>query len=173
MRLRRFELVIISVTLAFACFVGGYFVGRIGGSVSISPTVLQQNDIQAPAPQMHMVGVQNTPAVAVPAPTPAPEIVITDSANIPVAEHPPIAVPEQVVPSPQRSSRDAQGRININIASRSELTDLPGIGSSLSERIVAYREANGPFQRIEDLRNVSGIGERRFEAIMDKVTVGN
>jgi competence protein ComEA len=69
-------------------------------------------------------------------------------------------------------SYDAFGRININTASRSELMDLPGIGSSLSERIVDYRNTHGSFRTIEDLRRVSGIGEKRFEAIMNRITVG-
>jgi len=169
MRLRRFELVIISVTLAFACFVGGYFIGRSSGSVSISPIVSQRNEALAPTVQMHMTNVPSLPDPIVH----APEIVTIDSVSTPATEQPPATVLEQAVVLPPISSRDAQGRININTASRSELTDLPGIGSSLSERIVAYRESNGPFQRIEELRNVSGIGERRFEAIMDKITVGS
>jgi competence protein ComEA len=50
--------------------------------------------------------------------------------------------------------------------------DLPGIGSVLASRIVDYRRQHGDFARVEDLRNVSGIGEKRYEAIYDKVTVG-
>jgi len=103
---------------------------------------------------------------------PVQEMTTTESVTYPQAEQPPAVMPEQATPSATVSSRDAQGRININTASRSELMDLPGIGSSLSERIVDYRNANGPFRSIEEIRNVSGIGERRFEAIMDKITVG-
>ena len=165
MRLRRFELVIISVTLAFACFMGGYFIGRSAGSVSISPTVRSPSETQPTVPQVHMTNI-------LPPTAPVQEMTTTESVTYPQAEQPPAVMPEQATPSATVSSRDAQGRININTASRSELMDLPGIGSSLSERIVDYRNANGPFRSIEEIRNVSGIGERRFEAIMDKITVG-
>ena len=156
MRLRRFEFVIISVTLAFACFMGGYFVGRSGGTVSISPTTVSQNSTLTTTPQTQ---VQSPQGLAIPtsAPisVPVPEIIITNGANTQVPEEQPPEIIQETPPTPQLSSRDAQGRININTASRTELMDLPGIGSSLSERIVAYRTANGPFQNIEQLRNVS------------------
>jgi len=85
------------------------------------------------------------------------------------AEMPVLPAPE---PPPPASARDSFGRININIATRTELMDLPGIGPSLSERIVDYRNLHGPFRRIEDIRNVSGIGQQRFDTIRDRITVG-
>lgn len=54
-------------------------------------------------------------------------------------------------------------RININTASLLELTRLPGIGRSIAERIVAYREEKGSFKRIEEIMKVRGIGPARFE----------
>lgn len=62
-------------------------------------------------------------------------------------------------------------RININTATVAELQRLPGIGPALAARIVAYREAWGPFRRIEDLLEVPGIGQRRFEQIKDLIKV--
>lgn len=62
-------------------------------------------------------------------------------------------------------------KININTASAKELEELPGIGPALANRIVSYRETNGPFKSIEDLKKVSGIGEKRFEAIKDLIVV--
>lgn len=61
--------------------------------------------------------------------------------------------------------------ININTAGQSELETLPGIGPSLAQRIIDYRNANGPFLSPEDIKNVSGIGDKRFEQIKDKITV--
>lgn len=71
------------------------------------------------------------------------------------------------------SSYSSQGvKVNINTASVKELDDaLPGIGPTLAQRIVEYRELHGPFRSVEDLKNVSGIGERRFEQIKDLVTI--
>jgi competence ComEA-like helix-hairpin-helix protein len=62
--------------------------------------------------------------------------------------------------------------ININTASLEELDTLPGIGPSKAAAIVDYREANGDFQTIDDIINVSGIGEATFENIKDLITVG-
>ena len=57
------------------------------------------------------------------------------------------------------------GAIDINAASAVELTDLPGIGPVLSQRIIEYREAHGPFASVDELINVSGIGERVLERL--------
>ncbi len=63
------------------------------------------------------------------------------------------------------------GKIHINVASADELESLPGIGPVLAKRIIEYRETHGPFQRVEDLLNVSGIGEKRLEQIRPYIAV--
>lgn len=63
------------------------------------------------------------------------------------------------------------GKVDINTARVEELATLPGIGDTLAERILAYREQNGPFQTIEELQNVSGIGEKKWEAIRELICV--
>jgi competence protein ComEA len=65
------------------------------------------------------------------------------------------------------------GPVNINIAIAAELETLPGIGPKTADAIVEYREANGPFQTIEDIMDVPGIGEGTFEKIKDGITVGS
>lgn len=60
---------------------------------------------------------------------------------------------------------------NINLATTIELQELPGIGEAYAKRIVEYREANGNFKAIEDIKNVSGIGDSTFEKIKDSITV--
>jgi competence protein ComEA len=62
--------------------------------------------------------------------------------------------------------------IDINTASQSELESLPGIGPTTAQKIVEYREANGPFLNTEDIINVPGIGPGTYERIKDLITVG-
>lgn len=61
--------------------------------------------------------------------------------------------------------------INLNTARKDELMLLDGIGEQLAERILAYREENGPFAKIEDIQNVKGIGEKTYAKIAGKLTV--
>ena len=70
------------------------------------------------------------------------------------------------------STSHSSGKININTADLYELMRLDGIGETYAQRIIDYRNANGPFTDISDIKNVSGIGEKRFEAIKDSITVG-
>ncbi len=62
--------------------------------------------------------------------------------------------------------------INLNIASQAELESLPGIGPTTAQKIIEYRDANGPFLSAEDIINVSGIGPGTYERIKDLITVG-
>lgn len=61
--------------------------------------------------------------------------------------------------------------ININTASVEELDSLPGIGPTIAQRIIDYRDENGLFQTIEDIMNVSGVGPSTFDQIKDLITV--
>ena len=63
------------------------------------------------------------------------------------------------------------GKIAVNRATASELEKLPGVGPVLAERIVAYRDVNGPFQQVEDLLDVPGIGESKLASMRDAVRV--
>jgi competence protein ComEA len=63
------------------------------------------------------------------------------------------------------------GPININTATQAELESLPHIGPALAARIIAYREKNGPFARIDDIKKVAGIGPATFNDIKDLITV--
>ncbi|MFA5383770.1 MAG: ComEA family DNA-binding protein [Eubacteriales bacterium] len=73
--------------------------------------------------------------------------------------------------STEKNSSTQGGLININTADQSEIESLPGIGPALAGRIIQYREENGPYRVPEDIKNVSGIGEKRYEDIKDKITV--
>jgi len=61
--------------------------------------------------------------------------------------------------------------VNINTAGPEELDSLPGIGPSLARRIIQYRETSGAFKTPEDIKNVSGIGDKKYEQLKDLITV--
>lgn len=62
-------------------------------------------------------------------------------------------------------------KVNINTASQTELETLPGIGPSTALKIIEYRKENGKFTRIEDIKNVSGIGESKYNKVKDLIKV--
>ena len=68
-------------------------------------------------------------------------------------------------------SSESNSTININTATAEQLETLNGIGESLAAAIIAYREENGNFSSIEDIKNVSGIGDSKFEKIKDYISV--
>ena len=63
------------------------------------------------------------------------------------------------------------GKVNINTATSSELQTLNGIGEAKAKAIIEYREKNGNFEKIEDIKNVSGIGDSVYDKIKDNITV--
>ena len=63
-------------------------------------------------------------------------------------------------------------RLDINEMSAAQLEAIPGIGEMLAKRIVAYRDANGPFRTLEEVMNVEGIGEKKLDQIASLVKVG-
>lgn len=86
-------------------------------------------------------------------------------------------------PAPARSSASetpaqssgtqspASGKININSADSDQLQTISGVGPVTAQKIIDYRTQNGAFRRIEDLTNVSGIGEKTFEKMKDQICV--
>lgn len=70
--------------------------------------------------------------------------------------------------SPNDKSNDL---VNINTATKEELDTLPGVGPATAEKILNYRQEHGNFQSIEDLKNVKGIGEAKFNKLQDKISI--
>ena len=73
--------------------------------------------------------------------------------------------------APLQIAADPQKRVDLNQADLTELQTLPGIGPTTAQRIVEYREENGRFERVEEIMNVRGIGEKKFERFKDLITV--
>ncbi len=147
-------LALVAATGLLCAFTLGLYLG--GGSGDAPVTVLP------------LAGIQVPPTNAVPAQTMTPPT----RAAAPVEQ---TTVPAQSATLPASSgssTSQSAGLVNINTATVAELKTLPGIGDVLAQRIVDYREAHGAFSSIEELMQVSGIGEKRFAAIRDLVTVG-
>lgn len=86
------------------------------------------------------------------------------TAEVPVLVETDLSVPvEEVRPDPSP--------LDLNAASEEELTALPGIGEELARRITEYREANGPFESVEELTEVSGIGPGKLAALEGLIIV--
>ena len=69
------------------------------------------------------------------------------------------------------TKKEEELMVNINTANEEQLEQLPGIGTSIATRIVNYRKENGKFNSIEDIKNVSGIGDAKFNKIKDNICV--
>ena len=81
------------------------------------------------------------------------------------------SIPSSTTPSPGTSTVSSTGKININTASQAELMELDGIGETKAKAIIEYREKNGSFKQLEDLMNVTGIGEKTFEKLKEKISL--
>ena len=136
---------LVALVCLAAVFAVGLFVGRTGGAGDFSVTT------------QYAVGAMEAAELA--------EINRRVEART-EAEAPPEA--GQVLELPDSAESDL---ININTADAATLQRLPGIGPAIAERIIAHRETHGAFRIIEEITDVSGIGEARFADIRDQITV--
>jgi competence protein ComEA len=82
-----------------------------------------------------------------------------------------VSVLAQKAPASTGQTAAAAAKININSATAEQLASLPGIGPSMARSIIEHRSKVGRFQRIEELMNVKGVGEKKFLKIKDRLTV--
>ncbi len=110
---------------------------------------------------------------------PAPDANLNDiNLAAPLVNHQQINVPSRATPAPiatpkpQTTASETSGTlININTATTAELELLPRIGPAMAQRILDYREVHGPFQTVEDLLNIAGIGPATLEQLRPHVTL--
>ncbi len=81
------------------------------------------------------------------------------------------AIPDNSNTSNDTSSATLNLKINLNTASKEELTKLSGIGEAKAQDIIDYRNTNGSFKTIEEIKNISGIGDALFAKIKDNITI--
>ena len=82
-----------------------------------------------------------------------------------------IHIPTKEIVFQENLSGRNENLININTADETELQKIKGVGSAIAKRIIDFREQNGNFESIEDIKKVRGIGEKTFEKMKDSITV--
>lgn len=172
------------VTVAGACLLGllGW---RLGGAPerTTTPVVVPAVEMEtSPLIVVHVTGAVARPGlVTVPDGARVADVVKAAGGLLPGADVSGINLASVVSDGQQLTVGAAAGPgtapggedelVAINRATAEELEELPGVGPVLAERIIAHREENGPFKVVEDLLEVTGIGERMLASLRDLVRV--
>ena len=143
----KIEWILSAAALALICFTLGFFLGRN----SLTPGTVAIETEQRALSEEHS---EEPAALEEPEP----------SAALPNGT-------EADVSSSEGKSDETGGLLNLNTATAAELETLPGIGAVLAQWIVDYRTEHGPFLAVEDIMKVSGIGDKKYEAIESLITV--
>ena len=138
-----------ALVLLFSGFTGGFFLGR---NTRVS-TIQTTKTVYETVPGETVIVLQEV-LVTVPPQTTVP-------ATEPSAVH--SEPPKETVPkATQPKKEEVTFPVNINTATARELEALPGIGEVIAQRIVDYRNTNGPFHSVDELINIKGIGEKKL-----------
>ena len=192
--LGRREQLAVLIVIAVIVFGLGYKYAVVKTRVELVPAVERAADIIATEISVHVAGAVESPgvyrlergsrvtdAVTAAKPLSSSELnalnlaaVLQDGQKVFVPEKPPLVTDTPNEPGVAHTLRPgigAEGKININTADAGQLEQLPGIGPSLASSILRYRQENGPFASVEDILNVSGIGEKKLEGLRDFATI--
>jgi len=168
-----------ALALAAAAAAGLWYAGR---APAAPPLAVDPNGGESRVITVHVAGAVRSPGVVeVAADGRVGDAIAAAGGALPDADlarvnlAAPLGDGQQVlVPTTSAAATGAvadDGRVRINLAGIDELETLPGVGPVLAQRIVAYREEHGPFTVVEDLLDVSGIGEAKLAALREVVLV--